>query len=107
MTSRIGAHAVVSLVAATVSPPVAWAQCCLSSSGCFCDLGGTIKDNCTGLQWEKKAASADRHGVDNKYSFHQRERGDRGWSLGSRSPTSLSRVTELNAEIARVLRGDR
>jgi len=43
----------------------------VASSGCFCDLGGTIKDTCTGLQWEKKTTAvgsgvnaADLHDAD-------------------------------------------
>ena len=64
------------LVLSTWSVP-ARAQCCVASSGCFCDLGnGTIKDTCTGRQWEKKTTAvgsgvnpADRHDVDNLYSW--------------------------------------
>jgi hypothetical protein len=37
-------------------------------SGCFEDLGDcTIRDNCTGLQWEKKQTRPGVHDVDNRY----------------------------------------
>jgi hypothetical protein len=39
-----------------------------SVSGCFEDLGNcTIRDNCTGLQWEKKQTVLGVHDVDNRY----------------------------------------
>ena len=39
-----------------------------SISGCFEDLGNcTIRDNCTGLQWEKKQTRPGPHDVDNRY----------------------------------------
>ena len=39
-----------------------------SVSGCFEDLGNcTIRDNCTGLQWEKKQAVLGVHDVNNRY----------------------------------------
>src|SRR5262245_54850756 len=76
MTSRTWTLVLATVVAVVVSPTGTRAQCCLSSSGCFCDLGGTIKDTCTGLQWEKKTTAvgsganpADRHDVDNVYSW--------------------------------------
>src|SRR5262245_24828298 len=72
-------HILVSSVAVTLAlfvPLDLRAQCCNSSSGCFCDLGGTIKDTCTGLQWEKKTTAvgsglnaADLHDVDNVYTW--------------------------------------
>ena len=71
MTSRTWTLVLATVVAVVVSPTGTRAQCCLSSSGCFCDLGGTIKDTCTGLQWEKKttavgsgANAADLHDTD-------------------------------------------
>jgi hypothetical protein len=39
-----------------------------SVSGCFEDLGDcTIRDNCTGLQWEEKQTRPGPHDVDNRY----------------------------------------
>ena len=39
-----------------------------SVSGCFEDLGNcTIRDNCSGLQWEKKQAVLGVHDVNNRY----------------------------------------
>jgi Protein of unknown function (DUF1566) len=39
-----------------------------SVSGCFEDLGNcTIRDNCTGLQWEKKQTVPGPHDVNNRY----------------------------------------
>ena len=57
---------------AVLVPARARAQCCG-----FSDLGdGTIKDTCTGRQWEKKTTAvgsgvnpADLHDVDNRYSW--------------------------------------
>ena len=54
-------------------------QCCVATSGCFCDQGdGTIHDTCTGLQWEKKTTAAgsgpnaaDLHDVDNTYTWFE------------------------------------
>ena len=61
----------VGLLAVALVPAHARAQCCG-----FKDLGdGTIKDSCTGLQWEKKDGSdgtpnpADLHDVDNRYMW--------------------------------------
>ena len=55
---------------AVLVPAQARAQCCVASSGCFCDLGnGTIKDTCTGRQWEKKTSTAGVHNVNNLYSW--------------------------------------
>src|SRR5262245_59765481 len=77
MSGRFGYPLAASLVIVAVLVPArARAQCCVASSGCFCDLRGTIKDACTGLQWEKKTTAvgsgvnpADLHDVDNRYSW--------------------------------------
>jgi len=77
MTTRIGAPLLAIVVLSLVCLPTgARAQCCLSSSGCFCDVGGTIKDTCTGYTWEKKTTAvgsgvnpANLNDVDNKYSW--------------------------------------
>ena len=55
MSGRFGYPLAASLViVAVLVPERARAQCCVASSGCFCDLGSTIKDTCTGLQWEEE-----------------------------------------------------
>ena len=55
---------------AAIVPAQARAQCCVAMSGCFCDLGnGTIKDTCTGRQWEKKTSTAGVHNVNNLYTW--------------------------------------
>jgi hypothetical protein len=77
MSGRFGYPLAASLViVAVLVPAQARAQCCVASSGCFCDLGGTIKDTCTGPQWEKKTTAvgsgvnaADLHDVDNRYTW--------------------------------------
>src|SRR5262245_58055924 len=65
----------MAVAVAVLVPARARAQCCLASSGCFCDLGGTIKDPCTGLRCKKTTAegsgvnAADLHDVDNPYTW--------------------------------------
>ncbi len=77
--SAAGVEAVVDgqCVTAVVGGEALVAAICPISSGCFQDFGdGTIRDNCTGLQWEKKTTAvgsgvnpADLHDVDNIYGW--------------------------------------
>src|SRR5207249_1065782 len=101
MTHRRVLLGALAVALALLVPDLARAQCCVASSGCFCDLGnGTIKDTCTGRQWEKKTTAvgsgvnpADLHDVDNRYTWAGCCEGDCGTVAKRCQPNEAAAAT--------------